>query len=425
MARTTEKRGRRGCCLGCVGAVLLSLLMVGFVLWRSNQAPNDIAIPTQPMPAVNGYDDVKRACGMLKGRQYLFPASVPNYNPATYTLRDYVAAYREALPAFTALRAALPKPYRNPPCRSLGQFDSGYAEIREMARSLSGAAEFQDKIGRTGDAVDLLLDGEELGVTMTSGGHLITDLVGVAVEAISLQYIEPMLPKLSSTELARVAARLDRIAARRAPYSEIAKEEGWVSAAQMKQAFGEMNLASPAKYYRTVRQYLGYTGGTAVSDAAVFVRFSLTSKRAIVRDQLAYYAAASREVAGPYREKMQAPVPNNVIGAMLGDIVSGVWQKHVGRQAAVDVLRVEVALLRYRKDHGRYPDRLDVLAPRYLSKVPDDVCAGRAGARFRYLLQPGGYLLYSVGPDMRDDGGTFMYRWQGAGDIVAGHLNGR
>jgi hypothetical protein len=67
-------------------------------------------------------------------------------------------------------------------------------------------------------------------------------------------------------------------------------------------------------------------------------------------------------------------------------------------------LQVAVALAAYRADDGRYPARLDDLAPKYLPKVPDDIFSGKP---LIYKLADDGYLLYSVGVNGLDEEG----RW--------------
>jgi hypothetical protein len=65
-------------------------------------------------------------------------------------------------------------------------------------------------------------------------------------------------------------------------------------------------------------------------------------------------------------------------------------------------LHLAFALAAYRGEHNRYPDRLDVLAPKYLAEVPSDLFSGKA---LIYRPRENGYLLYSVGINGRDDGG--------------------
>jgi hypothetical protein len=67
-------------------------------------------------------------------------------------------------------------------------------------------------------------------------------------------------------------------------------------------------------------------------------------------------------------------------------------------------LHLAFALAAYRIDNGRYPPKLDLLAPKYVAAVPADLFSGKA---LIYHPSNGGYLLYSVGPNGKDDGG----RW--------------
>jgi RNA polymerase sigma factor (sigma-70 family) len=66
------------------------------------------------------------------------------------------------------------------------------------------------------------------------------------------------------------------------------------------------------------------------------------------------------------------------------------------------ILHLAFALAAYRGEHKRYPDKLDVLAPKYLAEVPSDLFSGKA---LIYHPSESGYLLYSIGFNGRDDGG--------------------
>jgi hypothetical protein len=56
----------------------------------------------------------------------------------------------------------------------------------------------------------------------------------------------------------------------------------------------------------------------------------------------------------------------------------------------------------FRSEHGAYPASLSALQPVYLSEIPAD---NFSDAPFKYARTSRGYLLYSVGPNMNDDGG--------------------
>jgi len=70
--------------------------------------------------------------------------------------------------------------------------------------------------------------------------------------------------------------------------------------------------------------------------------------------------------------------------------------------AQVCVTRTGLALERHRAAHGEYPAALAALDPQLLSPAPDDTFTG---APLIYRRTAEGFLLYSAGPDGRDDGG--------------------
>ncbi len=97
--------------------------------------------------------------------------------------------------------------------------------------------------------------------------------------------------------------------------------------------------------------------------------------------------------------------------SLLGFLVSptkGVLDAYERRRAEAAILRLAAALAEYRGrglgGEGRpYPDSLEGLVPEVVATVPEDPCSGKP---FRYERRGDGYLLYSVGPDGADDGGT-------------------
>ena len=78
----------------------------------------------------------------------------------------------------------------------------------------------------------------------------------------------------------------------------------------------------------------------------------------------------------------------------------------VGRMSEAESRRrlivVALALSRYRLSHGKFPDSLRALAPKYLAAIPADFMDARP---LRYRRVGDAFLLYSVGLDCQDDGG--------------------
>ncbi len=76
------------------------------------------------------------------------------------------------------------------------------------------------------------------------------------------------------------------------------------------------------------------------------------------------------------------------------------------------------ALEQHRAAEGVYPDALEALVPRFLEQLPRDPF--RPGAPPAYSAPPGnphGRILYSVGPDGRDQGGAPLDPVTRAGDL--------
>jgi hypothetical protein len=103
------------------------------------------------------------------------------------------------------------------------------------------------------------------------------------------------------------------------------------------------------------------------------------------------------------------PTPQ-IIGKTIGDVMISLLLPAVRKvQQASDRaeqtqrnLEVAFALAAYRAEHGRYPMKLDALAPKYLPQVPNDLFSGKA---LVYRPSEKGYLLYSVGVNGQDDQG--------------------
>ena len=72
------------------------------------------------------------------------------------------------------------------------------------------------------------------------------------------------------------------------------------------------------------------------------------------------------------------------------------------RASRLRLAELAFALAGYRSDHGRYPPSLKDLSPAYIAEIPKDPFTGEDS---HYRTPGAGYLLYSVGPNGRDDGG--------------------
>jgi hypothetical protein len=89
--------------------------------------------------------------------------------------------------------------------------------------------------------------------------------------------------------------------------------------------------------------------------------------------------------------------------------------------AARELRRLAIAVTAYRGKNGKFPDRPDALVPEYLAQVPLDPFDGQP---LRMKRSGKDLVLYSIGPDLRDDGGTELDPKTLEGDLVF-RLRGR
>jgi len=97
---------------------------------------------------------------------------------------------------------------------------------------------------------------------------------------------------------------------------------------------------------------------------------------------------------------------HRIIAAGMLPGVMRVSVKYAYARAVLDLATVGCALERHYIDKGHYPEKLDALSPVYLKKIPFDVINGQP---LKYRLTDGGrYVLYSVGWNGTDDGGSMV-----------------
>jgi hypothetical protein len=97
-------------------------------------------------------------------------------------------------------------------------------------------------------------------------------------------------------------------------------------------------------------------------------------------------------------------------------VVQSSEANHLKAAARLRLLETEVALRCYRDKQGLPPAQLTQLVPQYLQRLPQDPFNTQP---LVYRAQGTNWLLYSIGPDGKDDGGTPAGRGtSGKGDLL-------
>jgi len=95
--------------------------------------------------------------------------------------------------------------------------------------------------------------------------------------------------------------------------------------------------------------------------------------------------------------------PYNIFYKLFVPGMPTVAKRAAWSQTSVDKTAVACALERYRLVRGEYPEKLDVLVPEFIAKIPNDVIDGQP-LRYRRTGNDE-FVLYSIGWNETDDGG--------------------
>lgn len=114
--------------------------------------------------------------------------------------------------------------------------------------------------------------------------------------------------------------------------------------------------------------------------------------------------AKVEEMASTLDQSLRQRSPYNFFAGLLLPALTKASARAAQGQVAVDLARVACALERHRLALGQYPDALAPLAPRFIVKLPHDLINGKP-LKYR-RTDDGTFLLYSIGWNEKDDGGT-------------------
>src|SRR5207248_4735859 len=117
-----------------------------------------------------------------------------------------------------------------------------------------------------------------------------------------------------------------------------------------------------------------------------------------------------REIAGGRLGKtLNTVVHHQLVAAMLLPALSNLPLKAATAQTITDQAALACALDRFRLANGQFPETLGALVPRFISQSPNDVITGES-LKYR-RTDDGQFILYSVGWNEKDDGGTPGKTW--------------
>lgn len=403
---SSKPRRARNWAFGCFGTLaVLALLVWGYIAW-ANMLPPASPPPTVTLPNPNGYDAVMAVFPRVQRAPG--NAEVSDNKVSMDALRK---AVRQQKPYLDELRAALKLPYRNPPLTDPdASYTQGMAPARQVARALAAEGRVLLADGRPAEAWGSWLDAIEMGCKLPTGGVIIHELVGSALCTISIASADGNATGLSTAQARELGRRLDRIMQNRPAHADALREEKRFSLLWFRKQATEPPLLED--------EFEGELGWTDKA-RRIGLRY-LYPKTWAHSATRTFWDGAIREAEKPAWQRARLPAPtdpflreNQVLDPFQFSEIDARLSAHLG------LLRLQLALQEHRGRFGAYPSRLEQLSSSLKSLPPDPF----TGKPFVYRRSGPGYVLYSVGQNRVDDGGSPGVSSQPqAGDLVAGRL---
>lgn len=424
------------------------MVALGLFFWlrAANTLPAPLP-PPRPMPAINARDYYIAATNAMvdnskvewAGSRWVPGTQTSDPDQHFYSLASKERLVAENAPALSLLHQGFQYPYEETPSQSFSTPYTHYAKIRHLARFLSMAAQTKAAQGDWSGAVSAELDAVQMGETLPRGGALIGMLVGVACESIGRKHAWEAVPHLSAAEARAAARRLESIRTAHVAFAETVQEEKWSTQASLREVMAQPDWASKLVAATnglnpTFSQDPKVWAGNAAN--ASYVR--LIGKGRILANNARWMDENIAQARQPYAAHLPPPpVPNDPINQMMLSSYTKVRLNEARTEVQNALLLTTLALHAYHQDHKAYPATLSALVPGYLKAIPTDPFA--LSGPLRYKLVSAKYVLYSVGPDGKDDGGKAIFdttqpapiptdtgdrrRWMqenSIGDVVAG-----
>jgi hypothetical protein len=341
----------------------------------------------------------------------------------TVTITDKTAAENflawsdQFQPDFELMRKALKRPY----ARMDGDYTKPYeipianfVNVRAVAQALAQRAKCDLLLGRADQALNeltLLDDSRRLMERAPTGKPitLVDAMVNVAITGLYANTIADGLQKHAWQEpqLAALQKQLAEINLIPFVFDALQEESaGLCRTAEIVWISKMFDMRSYTKWTEKVRLWRwwlwprGWTYQNMVNVAVLGQKplegFDLTHDTVAPQK----FDKATCEVGKLIRPQS----PYKLLAAIAIPNYSKALQTLARDQTLVNEAQIVCALERYRLVHGEYPETLDMLVPQFIEKLPHDLIGG--GPLHYRRTADGKFLLYSVGWNETDDGGT-------------------
>ncbi|PQV64193.1 hypothetical protein B1R32_10637 [Abditibacterium utsteinense] len=308
------------------------------------------------------------------------------------------------------LRQALQNPITHPPVRDAASDFGNYDGFRALAKLLDQESAVRISNRDWKGALQSKLDCIEFGVVITRGGPLRAALAGRDIEAVGRRGIEIVVSHLTNEESLASAARLERIETLRPPFADAIREGKIAAIAITRDTFDHQDWDEVV----TNAHRLDGTPFSADERATL----STIGQAEVVAGIDRTFTAALQTANAPYRalQKREDFALDPWSVSLAGAVNSPSFRvNYEAARAQNRLLALNFRLRVARAEKGSYPETFETTLDPFADPAGAD-------ARLKYRRAGDSYLLYSVGPNAKDDGGAPLSR--GANGEIAPNAGG-
>lgn len=371
----------------------LSVAAIATALYLDLNAEPVIQLPERPLPYPNGYNTFMQAANAAA--EIPPDPSAMRYPPRPpkpwIDISDPRVSALAAVndPAVRLMERGLSLPYLPRPLWEEPIGNSFSAAFRRLARVIMFEAQVAGLKGDYDSELRYCLDDVAFGARIPEHGSLLHLLTGDDCQAVGRWTLWPDVSKLDRRQCARAIMALEAIDARPASLVDALRESKMVAEAEMMPQLRKANWRTDLLDHES-------------SGRKIAVRDYFISKRQVMRDLDAMYDAEIVAAQRPYGTVLVARQNDPFVDD--DDWFERSRCNYARNLAGNRLLLTSIALRAYRLDHGAFPHTLAALVPDYLTAVPLDPFTDDQPLIYR--LDRSTFIIYSVGPDMHDDGGN-------------------
>lgn len=405
-----------GCVLYALG-IIAFIVVAGISWYKYTNTTLTIAIPSRKMPKPNAFNVYVTVGKTMKHEDKL----VNVVQLDKLSLNEKKIIINDNTGVLSKVRSGFGYEYASPPVRSTETRVYWCPLFQSLGLLLVMEGEAKEARGDTDGALQSYLDAIYFGSHIIEGKYTIEVMIGMVAENEGRKRIWNLLNRMNPQQAKAAAQKLEDINAHEVPLSAIFEEEKWTNLSSLVEIYNQHDWRQQlSTVYNEDSKIISLIHTLTYNKHKAICNLTLYCDECIVRSKMAYGSKGS-----------EAPPPiNDQLSRIFAPYYDFERTRYLNRAVAQNhLLTVALALQAYEAEHGNYPAKLTALVPNYLKKLPADPFA--INSPLSYRSNGKRYVLYSLGPDAKDDGGIAIFdpsqkeiqyhvRAESKGDIVAG-----